>query len=156
MLTHKLLLVLTDGGRARLVERSSATGDFVTIATLDHTRRLRRLRHEVRASPAARIFGSFSSRRHGVGREDYYRPAKEAFMAEVAAQAAALVRRRKLEGVILAAPPRLLGALRKRLGRRILVADAVGKDLTKAPDHQLAAWFGEGAHFFPDHRAGAA
>lgn len=129
------------------------TGDFVTIETLDHTRRLRHLRRQVRARPAVRTFGSFSSRRHGVGREDHFRPAKETFMAEVAERTAAMVRHRNLEGVILAAPPRLLRALRRKLGRRVLVADAVGKDLTKTPDHRLPVWFGKGAHFFPNRKA---
>lgn len=144
MLTHKLLIVLTDGGRARLVERSKVTGDFTTIETLDHTRQLRRIRHEARVRPAARTFGSFSSRRHAVGQEDAVRPAKEAFMIEVASRALVVMRRRRLQGLILAAPPRLIGALRRRLGRRAPVTDMLHKDLTKTPDHELCAWFGRG------------
>lgn len=143
MLTRKLLIVLTDGGRARFVAQSRATGDFVTLETLDQTRQLRRLRHAVRAGPAARAFGSFSSRRHTVGREDAFRPAKEVFMTEVAGRAVAVMRRRKLQGVILAAPPRLIGALRRRLGRTV-IADTLRKDLTKTPDHEFCAWFGRG------------
>jgi protein required for attachment to host cells len=143
MLTRKLLIVLTDGGRARLVEQSKATGDFVTIETLDQTRQLRRLRHQVRAQPATRAFASFSSRRHVVGPEDAFRPVKEAFMTEVARRAVAVMRRRRFQGVIVAAPPRLIGALRRRLGRT-LIADTLRKDLTKTPDHELHAWFGKG------------
>lgn len=93
--------------------------------------------------PAVRTFGSFSSRRHAVGKEDAFRPAKEAFMMEVAGRAVAVMRRRKLQGVILAAPPRLIGALRRRLGRT-RIADTLRKDLTKTPDHELRAWFGRG------------
>lgn len=147
MLTRNFLIVLTDGGRARLVERSQTTGDFVTIETIDHMRELRRLRHQVRARPPVRTFGSFSMQRHGVGKEDPFRPAKEAFMTDVARRAARAVWRRKFDGVVVAAPPRLIGVLRRRLGRRTLVAEVVGKDLTKVSDHELAAWFGRGARF---------
>ncbi|OGN48177.1 MAG: hypothetical protein A3E24_04225 [Caulobacterales bacterium RIFCSPHIGHO2_12_FULL_68_13] len=81
--------------------------------------------------------------RHAVGREDYLRPAKEAFVATVASRAVELVRRRGLQGVVLAAPPQLIGPLRRRFrdGRVALVARTIGKDLTREPDHALDTWF---------------
>ena len=53
-MTSKLLYVLTDGGRARLVERSPSSGDFVTIEEIDNQAALRQLRRELRASPPVR------------------------------------------------------------------------------------------------------
>lgn len=141
----KLLFLLTDGGRARFVERLTETGRFVTFEELDHTERLRALREELRASPPARAFSSASPRRSSVGAEDYIRPAKEAFMGEVAERAGALVRARGLDGVVLAAPTRLIGPLRVRVARCARVTGAIRKDLTKAPDHDLGGWLNEAA-----------
>ena len=138
-----LLFVLADGGRARFVERDVETGAFVTLEAIDNAASLRRLRRELRASPPARTFNSVGRLRHAVGREDYLRPAKEAFVATVASRAVELVRRRGLQGVVLAAPPQLIGPLRRRFrdGLVALVARTIGKDLTREPDHALDTWF---------------
>lgn len=61
------------------------------------------------------------------------------FVAEAAQRAATLVRRRKLDGVCLAAPPRLIGPLRPGRGRAA-IAGVLGKVLTRTPDRALHAW----------------
>lgn len=138
----KLLFVITDGGRARLVEQSAQSGDFATVAEMDNQGRLAQLRRELRASPPARTQNSLGERRHAVGREEFLRPAKEAFVAEVADRAVEHLRRHQLEGVVVAAPRRLLGAVREALAGRTVVAESLGKDLTKTPDHDLGDWLG--------------
>lgn len=140
---RKILFLLTDGGRARLVRRSPETGDFVTLEELDHTHRLKTLRAELRASPPARNFVSFSAGRHTVGREDYYRQAKGEFAAEAARLAEAAMRREGLDELFLAAPPRMIGLLRDQFGPRVPVAGTLNKDLTKTPNHALHAWLDE-------------
>ena len=125
------------------MERSAGNGHYVTVEEIDHTAALQQLRKELRASPPARAFSSTSPRRSAVGREDYYRPAKEAFMVEVADRAGVLVRQRKLDGIVLAAPSQLIGQLRVRLEAQATVAGAIRKDLTKTPDHELGAWLND-------------
>lgn len=137
----KLLFVITDGGRARLVEQSAETGDFATVEEIDNQTELARLRHELRASPQARTINSQGDRRHGVGRDEYLRAAKEVFIAQVAERAASRVRQRNLAGVVLAAPRRLIGPLRGGLEGQVAIAEVLAKDLTKAPDHELNDWF---------------
>lgn len=139
-MSRKLLFVLADGGRVRFVVRSQSNGHFVTIEEIDRTAALSQLRSELRASPPARSHASASPRRSAVGKEDYIRPAKAAFMAEVAQRAVALVRDRKLDGVFLAAPPQLIGPLRVSLDGAAPLAGAIRKDLTKVQDHDLGAW----------------
>lgn len=139
-MSNKLLFVLADGGRVRFVERSQSNGHFATFEEIDRTQALSQLRTELRASPPARTHSSASPRRSAVGREDYLRPAKEAFMVEVAARAVALVRERKLDGVFLAAPTQLIGPLRAGLDGTATVVGAIRKDLTKTPDHELGVW----------------
>jgi protein required for attachment to host cells len=138
----RLLYLITDGGRARLVRRTP-TGHFVTIEEIDGEQRLKTLRQELRASPPAREFSKGSPRRSAVGKEDFYRPAKEAFVGDVADRAVEAARREQLDAVFLAAPARLLGPLKVRLDQRVRVAGAIRKDLTKAPDHELGVWLNE-------------
>ena len=146
----KTLFVLADGARARLVERSAKSGDFVTIDEIDARDRLRQLRRELRASPQARTHQSTEPRRHKVGREGYLRRAKEEFVAEVAERANALRRKGDYNEVFLAAPARLIGPLRAQFGADAPVAGALERDLTKAPDSALSHWLGGGDA--PEHR----
>jgi protein required for attachment to host cells len=135
-----LLFVLTDGGRARLVERAADSGAYSTIEEIDGAGRLATLRQELRASPPARSFSSTSPRRAAVGPEDYMRPAKEAFVREVAERAVEVYRAREFKGVVVAAPSRLISDLKRHVEERAPVAASLRKDLTKAPDHELGAW----------------
>ena len=137
---RKLLFVLTDGGRARFVRHVSDVNDFATLEEIDQMAQLKKLRAELRASPSGRAFESASASRHEVGRNKQVRESKEAFMAEVAERALATVERLGLEAIFIAAPARLVGVLRGRLESRATVAGALGKDLTKTPDHELHAW----------------
>jgi len=137
----KTLFVLADGARARLVERSQATGDFVTFAEIDARDRLRTLRTELRASPAVRNRQSGTPERHGLsGRTDYFRQAKEDFIEEVAARAAQVARVRGFQDVVVAAPARLIEPLRKGLARTAHIRGSLERDLTKAPDAALPKW----------------
>ena len=147
-MTSKLLYVLTDGGRARLVERSPSSGDFVTIEEIDNQAALRQLRRELRASPPVRTQNSQGEMRHGVGKEDFLRPAKEAFVAQVADRALARARAGDFEAVVLAAPSRLASPLRERLTGHVRIAAVLRKDLTKTRDHELGEWLNQ-ASFLP-------
>jgi protein required for attachment to host cells len=135
----KLLYVLADGAHARFVEQSENSA-FVTVHRIDGTRRLETLRAEQRDEQAGRSFESGSSARHGVGREDAYRRAKEAFAADVAKTLRALLDRTPQQGVVLVAPPRLLRVLRDGLGAAAPIVAELGKDLTKVTDHELGQW----------------
>lgn len=148
-MSRKLLFILADGGRVRFVERSQSNGHFSTFEEIDRTQALAQLRAELRASPPARTHASASPRRAATGKEDYLRPAKEAFMTEVAARAVALVRERRLDGVFLAAPTQLIGPLRTGLEGTAPVVGAIRKDLTKTPDHELGEWLGEARTSLP-------
>lgn len=139
----KLLFLLTDGGRARLIAKSPENGHFVTLEEIDGMPALRTLRQELRASPPARAFSSTSPRRSAIGVEDYLRPAKEAFIGDVAERAADLCRRQQMSGVVVAAPARLIGPLKARLEGRAAIVGTIRKDLTKTPNSELGTWLNE-------------
>jgi len=136
----RILFILADGARARFVARSPGSDDFVTLREVDGSERLQTLRRELRASPPGRSHESSSPNRRTVGREDFFRQAKEAFVAEVADLAADAFPDEAGDGVAIAAPSRLLGPLRTRLEPKIRVLAELSKDLTKIPDHELSRW----------------
>lgn len=140
MPTPKVLFLLADGARARFVERSPETGYFVTVQEIDSRHRLRELRNELRASPPARTLEQGYPGRHSLAQQDFFRTAKEAFATEVAEKAASMVQKRQYQGVFLAAPARLIGALRKGLAGRATITGELNRDLTKAPDAELPKW----------------
>lgn len=136
----RLLYVLADGAHARFVDWSAETHAFVTAKSMDGSHLLDVVRAEQRDEPAGRSFESASPARHGVGREDSYRRAKQAFAADVAKTLREHLRRTSYEGVVLVAPPRLLKVLRAGLAGFSPVVGELGKDLTKTPDHELGEW----------------
>jgi protein required for attachment to host cells len=145
MRASRILYLLTDGARARLVERSPQTGDFATLSAVDRRDRLATLRAELRASAQGRSIQSGTPERHAVGREGAFRQAKEAFVEEMADRAAELCRERDFEAVFVAAPVRLIGHLRRRLATQATVIGALRKDLTKEPDAELGRWLNPSA-----------
>ncbi|MBS0364158.1 MAG: host attachment protein [Proteobacteria bacterium] len=138
--TPRLLFVLSDGGRARLVERSPENGHFRTVREIDGARMLEGLRHELRASPPGRSFASVGARRAAVGRERYVREAKTKFVGSVAEEAVALCHSQGIDGVVIVAPGRLIADLRHPFEGKVAVVNAIRKDLTKTPDADLGAW----------------
>jgi protein required for attachment to host cells len=139
----RLLFVLTDGGHARLVVRSPTDGHYVTCEEVDGSDRIEAVRAEMRATVPGRTSFSAAPRRSAVGPESYLRAAKEAFVGEVAGRAVAICREEGLAGVVIAAPPRLIGPLQARLQDRVAVAGAIRKDLTRTPNSQLGAWLND-------------
>ena len=143
MPSPQLLFVLTDGGRARFVERTRENGHYVTLEELDASARLQQLRRELRASPPVRTISSTSPRRSAVGPDGFLRAAKEAFVAEVAARAQEICRSRAFAGVVVAAPSRLIGRFKAELDARTPIAGTIRKDLAKTPDSELGAWLNQ-------------
>lgn len=138
--TPRLLFVLSDGGRARLIERSPNSGHLRTVREIDSARMLERLRHELRASPPGRTFASVGARRSTVGADRYLREAKTKFVEFVAEEAVALCRSQDIDGVVIVAPPRLIADLGHPFEGKVRVVDTIRKDLTKTPDADLGAW----------------
>jgi protein required for attachment to host cells len=137
---RKLIYLLADGAHARFVEHVPETHAYVTVSRMSGEERLATLRVEQRDEPAGRSFESASSARHGVGREDAYLRAKQAFAGDVAHALNDQTAKRELDGVVLVAPPRLLKVLREGLTPTVPILGELGKDLTKTADHELGEW----------------
>lgn len=137
---REILFILADGGRARLVTRRPDDGAFVTLREIEGSARLEALRLERRARPPGRTQESASPARRAIGREDYYRQAREAFMGEVADAAVEACQTGPCDGMVVVAPARLIRALRVRLEPRGAVLADLARDLTKVPDAELGRW----------------
>jgi protein required for attachment to host cells len=72
-------------------------------------------------------------------RVDPHEQAEERFLDEVAAKIAAAVDAGRCDAIILAAPPKALGHLRRKLspGTQKLIRAEIDKDLTKIPRQRL-------------------
>ena len=147
--SSQLLFVLTDGGRARFVRRSEASGHFEAFEEIEGLRDLETARAKIRSRTSPRTQSSISPRRSSIEREDPLRAAKEDFLDRVAEHAATTCRREHFSGVFIAAPARLLGPLEARLRERASLAGSLGKDLTKTPVDRLEQWLGDVASGLP-------
>lgn len=135
----KLLFVLADGGRARLVMRSSA-GDYAVVKALDGTPSLDEARAAARGAAQSVVFESASNASHGLRGKGLVDHAKAAFTAQVAKVAADEARRQGVAGVVLVAPSRTLRLLRERMGVASPILGCLARDLGKTPAHDLGRW----------------
>jgi protein required for attachment to host cells len=134
----KLWYVIADGGRARFVERDD-NGALRTISSFVSTDLHKRASDLGRDRPA-RVMESATPGRSAVEpRRDLKEAAKEDFVKLVAEQLAAEHGRGQFDKLVLVAPPGVLTELKEKLSKPIakLVVDALQKDLTKVPDHDL-------------------
>lgn len=138
-----ILFVLTDGGRARFVRRSAASGHFENFEEMAGLNELEAARERLRSGTLARTHSSTTPRRAAVAREGTLRAAKEGFLDRVADHAADLFRKQHFSGIFIAAPARLIAPLEARLQNRACLTGRLSKDLTKSPIERLDHWLGD-------------
>ncbi len=136
----KLWYVIADGGRARFVARDDK-GTFRTVGSFVATE-LHLRSSDLGLDRPARVKESASPARHAIEpRRDLKEAAKEDFVKLVAEQIEAEYGSGQFDKLVLVAPPGVLTELKNALSKPIarLVASDLQKDLTKIPDHDLAA-----------------
>jgi protein required for attachment to host cells len=136
----RLWYVIADGGRARFVARDEQ-GAFRTLSSFVSTE-LHKSSRELGRDRPARVKESASPARSAVEpRRDLHEAAKEDFIRTVADTLAADLDDGKFDRLVLVAPPGVIAELRGALSKPAsqLVVDELQKDLTKVPDHDLAA-----------------
>jgi protein required for attachment to host cells len=141
---RKLLIVVADGEHARFA-RSAAHGALHTERRIDSASAHRRAADLGADRPGA-SFHTGSSARHSVGhRQDPKALAKQEFAKLVAEETGAEFRECEADGLILAAPPKVLDALDQHLDPAVTarVLGRLPKDLVKVPDERLAAHFAD-------------
>lgn len=127
--------LLADNAQARWVRRSDAVDDFITVQQM-------RAQPATRPHPQGVVFESGGGRfnieeKRGAVEKHRYRFA-ETLAETINARAA----NGELDRLCLAAPPRVLVAIRRQLTpqAQTKLAHVLAKDLTKTPDHELRDW----------------
>jgi len=141
MLTKKqtIWIVVCDGARGRIfVNRGRGTG----LSEIENAEN-RDARVPTRALGAdrpGRTHDSAGAGRHAMAPPaDWHGVEKERFAKEITAMVNTAALENKFEGVILVAPPRVLGDLRQALNAQATakVTGEIGKDLTQLSVHEL-------------------
>ena len=95
--------------------------------------------HEQGTDKPGRSFASVGGRRSGMDQTDWHDLEEHRFAKDVAATLARVVREKKIEALVVVAPPRTLADLRSAFHQEVkqLIIAEVDKDLTKHPVHEI-------------------
>lgn len=125
-------LVMAIDGAKMLLFRNDGDEKYPVLTTLAH-QEIESLSSTERGTDApGRTFSSGSDRRSGYGETDWHQQAEDRFAAEAAARLQAVAAEEK-GGIVIIAPPRLLGELRKHYDAAVegcLLAE-IDKDLVR-------------------------
>ncbi|MFQ5959726.1 MAG: host attachment protein [Alphaproteobacteria bacterium] len=137
-------VVIADGARARIVATEGPRTGLAPLREMESTAS-RMPTRELGVERPGRAFESADVLRHAMEpRVDWHRFEKEQFAKSVAAIVDDAAGRRRFDALILVAPPRTLGDLRKALAQttRAKVTAELAKDLTNVPLHELPRHLG--------------
>jgi protein required for attachment to host cells len=130
MLDGSTLVVTADGAFARFLNRARPGVRLVELT--DQKMKIEKVAPERDGAP--RTNDRFGQGRHKIERRlTAHEAAEEAFLGDVAARIEDVLRAEEGVSLVLCAPPKALGSLRKLLsvGARRRLALCLGKDLTK-------------------------
>lgn len=137
-MTHseRTRILVAAGGGARWIERTHDHPDPVTLGELKPP--------AVRAhqGPPGVSFESDTTIRHGAGQHGLADRRPEAFAKELADLLNTQARRGEFDHLVIAAPPRLLKAIRGKLDEvaRSRIHSEIPKDLVRVSNHDIKAW----------------
>ncbi len=132
-------VVVADGARAHIVA-NAGPGKGLTTVTERTSEASRKPTRDLGTDKPGRSFESADGARHAMEpRVDWHRFEKTQFARRIADVLDRAAEYRKFDSLVLVAPPRTLGVLRKALGanaQRKVTAE-LAKDLTHVPLHDL-------------------
>ncbi len=138
-------VVIADGARARIVATEGPGTGLVPLREMESAAS-RTPTRELGVERPGRAFESADVMRHAIEpRVDWHRFEKQQFARDIAAIVDGALGRRRFDTLVLVAPPRTLGDLRKALapGTRAKVTAELAKDLTNVPLHALPRYLGD-------------
>lgn len=140
MKSNKTWVLIADGARARLVAAEGHGKGLQLIEKLEFSTDHSPNRELLKDKPS-RVFESHGVTRHGVEpKTDAHRELKRDFAKELAEVLDANLSKHEFDKLVVVASPVTLGDLRRALSESVKAAviAEVSKDLTKAPDHEIA------------------
>lgn len=134
----KSWVVVCDGAKA-LTFRNEGDAELVNLWPLDVLSQPNLPARELASDRPGRSFQSHGVARSALDEADRHDEAETAFLVDLADQLDKAVREHPVRTLILVAPPRALGILRKRFtpAVRAVLAAEVAKDLTQLPTYEI-------------------
>lgn len=135
---HDAFVFVGDGMKA-LVLRNEGDAQFLNLKAERVFTDANPATHEQGTDRPGRAFASVGGARSSMEQTDWHKVEEHRFAAEVAAILERIVRERRVEALVVVAPPRALADLRKAFHpdvKRKIIAE-IDKDLTKHPIDQI-------------------
>jgi protein required for attachment to host cells len=128
------LVVVGDGEKA-LFLRNKGDPQAIKLEVEDILAHNNPATHEQGTDKPGRAFASVGSARSAMEETDWHRLGEERFAAEIAATLYRLAHANKFEALVVVAPPKVLGILRKAFHKEVIdrITGEVPKDLTSHP-----------------------
>lgn len=131
-------VVVCDGAKALVLEN---VGDemFPNLKTREVYQQENPTTQEQGTDAPGRAFSSVGEVRSAMGQTDWHAQGERRFLEKLAARLDAAVQAGEAKSLIIAAPPRALGALRQAYsqGVRSAITAEIDKDLVKMPVHEI-------------------
>ena len=141
----KTWILIADAAHARVLETKGHGKPLVPVPDFELHADLPRS-HDLGADRPTRTHESVGSTRHAVQpRVDPHRELKRAFAVQVAKRLEAAVTANSFDRLVIAAPPVMLGDLRRAVHKQVSdrIAAEVPKDLVKIADQDLRSHFAD-------------
>ena len=131
-------VVVCDGAKALVLEN---VGDemFPNLKTKEVYQQENLMTHEQGTDQPGRAFASVGTARSAVGQTDWHDQSERRFLEKLVTRLDAAVQAGEAKALVIAAPPRALGALRQvyTQGLRAAITAEIDKDLVKMPVHEI-------------------
>lgn len=135
---HNSFVVVTDGAKT-LFFRNEGDAEFLKLEVARKREQPDRPDREQKSDAPGTAFASVGSARSSVGEVDFHQQAEDRFAAETAEQLRLRALRNEFESLIVVAPPRTLGELRKHYHKEVekRLSGELAKDLTGHPVSEI-------------------
>jgi protein required for attachment to host cells len=131
-------VVVCDGAKALVLEN---VGDekFPNLKTKEVYQQEALTTHEQGSDAPGRAFASVGSARSSMDQTDWQEQGERRFLEKLAARLEAALQAGEVKALVIAAPPRALGALRQVYGQELrkAVTAEIDKDLVRMPVHEI-------------------
>lgn len=137
-IAHDALVLVADG-RKSLFLRNEGDGEVLNLVVEDQRAHADLKDSDLKSDAPGRSFASVGSRRSAVQETDYHQQEEDRFAADTAALLSKRAHANGFEQLIIIAPPRTLGELRRHYDKAVearIVAE-VDKDLVNHPIDKL-------------------
>ncbi len=134
-------LVLVVDGRKMLFLRNQGTGDQIDLVTESHHQRDDRKDHEIKSDGPGLTAQSGGYSRPAMDEPDYHQLDEDRYAAEAADQLRIRALAGDYEALVIVAPPKTLGELRKQLHKEVQkrIVMELPKEMTDRPIPDIAA-----------------